>query len=800
MAVKTRAELIAQNTATFGNGKNTRGDDEKAFNLNHLDSFLNKKGDTLSAGGYVAVPNGSKLKEGTNGGIALECATAYDFQWKEGVAYYRPTGGNIVYAMSAIDQIPNTGFDSTLFYAVGSRFVNLVTNVQYICTDASVGAATWSVVTSGGGVTSVSVATSNGLAGTSSGGATPTLTLSTTVTGLLKGNGTIISGATSGTDYAPATSGTSILYGDGAGGFSNVTIGTGLSFSTGTLSNTGIISLNGLTASTQLFATPGTSGTAPAWTSTTATHTLNIPLASASSVTAGLISKTDYDSFAGKQSALSGTGYSKWSGSTPSYLTPTQVTADLNLFSSSLQGLAPASGGGTTNFLRADGTWAAPGGGGSGTVNSGTQYQLAYYATTGTAVSGLTTGTSGQVLALSAGLIPTWTTLSTSTTLTNIGAATTSATLANANSTITWNWNSNTTANAFVLGSTGITSGNLLTLGISGSTATSADNLVITNSSTANTSGRGLDISITGATASGITYGAFISNTKTGATSTNTALSLTASGGTTNYALDVAAGISRFAAGTASTPQLILTPSTAAGGTTFTGTVNGSLWFDTNSTGTANSSLTLYKDTAYTKILTTARNPDFATGSASGVLIADTSGNITKSADLTALGIYAQTNDVPVVNTTTPTTLVGTVVGSATLPANFFAVGKTIIIFISGTYQQTNGSNTCTLNFSIGGVSIGSIALSHNNTLSTSYFEARVVVTCRTAGATGTVQYQGCGLLNLTGTPSFYYQTSTTSGSINTTTTNAINVTATWSAADASNSLIAGIHTAQYIN
>lgn len=38
---------------------------------------------------------------------------------------------------------------------------------------------------------------------------------------------------------APATSGTSILYGNGSGGFSNVTIGTGVSFSLGTLSATG---------------------------------------------------------------------------------------------------------------------------------------------------------------------------------------------------------------------------------------------------------------------------------------------------------------------------------------------------------------------------------------------------------------------------------------------------------------------------------------------------------------------------------------------------------------------------------
>jgi hypothetical protein len=52
----------------------------------------------------------------------------------------------------------------------------------------------------------------------------------------------------------------------------------------------------------------------------------------------------------------------------PEDLTATQATALLNTFTSSLKGLAPSSGGGTTNFLRADGTWAAPSG--TGTVTS----------------------------------------------------------------------------------------------------------------------------------------------------------------------------------------------------------------------------------------------------------------------------------------------------------------------------------------------------------------------------------------------------------------------------------------------
>lgn len=55
-------------------------------------------------------------------------------------------------------------------------------------------------------LTSVAIASANGLAGTSSGGTTPTITLTTSITGLLKGNGTAISAATAGTDYSAGTS------------------------------------------------------------------------------------------------------------------------------------------------------------------------------------------------------------------------------------------------------------------------------------------------------------------------------------------------------------------------------------------------------------------------------------------------------------------------------------------------------------------------------------------------------------------------------------------------------------------
>ena len=163
----------------------------------------------------------------------------------------------------------------------------------------------------GGTVTSVSVVSANGLAGTvATSTTTPAITLSTTITGLLKGNGTAISAATSGTDYAPATSGTSILYGNGSGGFSNVTIGTGVAFSAGTLSATG----SGGTVTSVAALTLGTTGTDLSSTvangTTTPVITLNVPTASATN--RGALSSTDWTTFNNKGSgtvtSVSGTG------------------------------------------------------------------------------------------------------------------------------------------------------------------------------------------------------------------------------------------------------------------------------------------------------------------------------------------------------------------------------------------------------------------------------------------------------------------------------------------------------------
>lgn len=126
------------------------------------------------------------------------------------------------------------------------------------------GSITIDAANSGGTVTTLSVVSANGFAGTvANATTTPAITLTTSITGLLKGNGTAISAATSGTDYAPATSGTSILKGNGSGGFANAVASTDYAPAT-----TGSAILKGNSAGGFASATsgtdyaPATSGTA----------------------------------------------------------------------------------------------------------------------------------------------------------------------------------------------------------------------------------------------------------------------------------------------------------------------------------------------------------------------------------------------------------------------------------------------------------------------------------------------------------------------------------------------------------
>jgi len=165
---------------------------------------------------------------------------------------------------------PTSG--SSILYGNGAGGFSNVT----VGSGLTFSAGTLSSSSAGGSVTTVSVVSANGLAGTvANASSTPAITLTTSVTGLLKGNGTAISAATSGTDYAPATSGSSLLYGNSAGGFSNVTIGSNLTFSAGTLNANATVTSVGLSLPSIFTVTNSPVTSSGTLTGTLATQTAN---------------------------------------------------------------------------------------------------------------------------------------------------------------------------------------------------------------------------------------------------------------------------------------------------------------------------------------------------------------------------------------------------------------------------------------------------------------------------------------------------------------------------------------------
>ena len=99
-----------------------------------------------------------------------------------------------------------------------------------------------------GTVTSASVVSANGFAGTvATATTTPAITLTTSITGVIKGNGTALSAATAGTDYLAPPSGTALLKANSGGALANAVAGTDYVAPSGALGTPSSGTLSGCT-------------------------------------------------------------------------------------------------------------------------------------------------------------------------------------------------------------------------------------------------------------------------------------------------------------------------------------------------------------------------------------------------------------------------------------------------------------------------------------------------------------------------------------------------------------------------
>jgi len=284
----------------------------------------------------------------------------------------------------------NTLTPATLTAGTNISITNGAGSITINATDAFVGT-----------VTSVSVVSANGFAGTvATATTTPAITLSTSVTGMVKGNGTALSAAVAATDYvAPSayasanglTMATSRLLGRttaSTGAAEEISVAGGLTLSAGVLTGAS----GTVTSVTGTSPVVSSGGTTPAISMPAATTSVN-----------GYLTSTDWTTFNNKGSgtvtSVSGTGTVNGITLTGTVTSSGSLTLGGTLSGVSLttqvSGTLPIANGGT------NGTSAPT----AGAVPYGT----------GTAYAFTAAGTSGQVLTSAGAGVPTWTTPTTGT-------------------------------------------------------------------------------------------------------------------------------------------------------------------------------------------------------------------------------------------------------------------------------------------------------------------------------------------------------------------------------------------------
>lgn len=524
-------------------------------------------------------------------------------------------------------------------------------------------------------------------------------------------------------------------------------------------SSTGITTLNGLTATTQTFAT-GTSGTDFAIVSATSTHTFNLPTASGTNT--GKLSAADWSTFNGKESVLT-------------FNSP--LSRSTNTISLGTVGITNGGTGQTTQTAAFD-ALSPTTTKGDLIVSNGSDNVRFPAGTNGYCVTYDSAQTTGLLAAPCFGAVPL--------TVPSGGTGATSL--------------------------TGIVTGN----GTSAMTATAAASRLQTLRRNPNGTGTtyefatppyivSSDYDFTAQAPSGTLTGGV------GATATLAPCPLGVNGADTDHYLYIA---------TVGTPEAVLitggtcTTGAASGTVTFTPANNHSAgWTIESATDGVQEAISVLAqgiNQVWVPAGTTTLNSNVSFMGKTNVVIVLSNGlTIAGSGTLPAtstqtyimdmrtavnqnryqLPVFSQTASVTVGNTTTETTLIGAGTGSVTLPANFFIQGKSIRLQMRGVVSSTGGPNT-RIRVKLGATTIldsGAVASAAGTN---DGFVIDVLITCRTTGATGTVFAQGSYQELIVGA-NILDLAATATSTVDTTGTLALDITQEWGTMAAGNTLTA---------
>lgn len=171
--------------------------------------------------------------------------------------------------------------------------------------------------------------------------------------------------------------------------------------------------------------------------------------------------------------------------------------------------------------------------------------------------------------------------------------------------------------------------------------------------------------------------------------------------------------------------------------------------------------------------------------------------------------LYTATASATVANTTTETSIIGTGIGSLSMPATavealpvttvpFWFAGKTIRVRVMGYLSQLVAGPNRTVKIYLGSTALGTVGPSSVATAVTDKgFMYEFLTTCRTTGATGTAFTQGTLFHSGIGQN---YMNATSAVTIDTTTAAALDVRFTWGTGDPGNTITATNVTVEALN